>query len=256
MTNPTQAASAALPLFYRTPALLRFQNHAGLGVRRAADFRFASGATAIPLVAGEFALAGHDYPIVFSSDEGATPLAVTGVAAGTNLFVEADGRWRAGSYIPAYARRYPFIGITAEEGGATMLGIDLASDRLATEGGSEADRLFDGKGAPTKAGQAAMAMCEAYAVDHARTLAFTKALKAHGLLVARTAQLNQAGAGRALVQGFQLVDEAAFRALPGPAVVEFHAKGWLDLVVLHLASQLRWRDLAEASSKGRAVTAS
>lgn len=256
MTNPSPASPAAsLPLFYREPALLRFQDHARLGVRREADYRFASAATAIPLVASEFASAGHDYPIVFANDDSAMPLAVTGVTPGHNLFVDADGRWREGSYIPGYARRYPFIGMTVEEGGSTMLGIDLSSDRLATDGDEQADRLFDAQGGATAAGQAAMALCDAYAADYARTLTFAKALKANGLLVARTAQVNYADAGRAVVQGFQLVDEAAFRALSGPVVVEFHAKGWLDLIVLHLASQLRWSDLASASSKKRAEAA-
>lgn len=255
MTNPTHSAPApsssvaALPLFYRAPGLLRFQEHARLGVRRGAAFGFAASATAIPVVAGEFALAGHDYPLVFASDEAAMPLAVTGVAAGQNLFVEADGHWRAGCYIPGYVRRYPFIGMTVAEGDTTMLGLDFASDRLAAEGEAEADLLFDAQGGPTATGQAAMALCEAYALDHARTLAFAKALKANGLLSPRTAQLTYADVGRAVVQGFQLVDEAAFRALPGPVVVEFHAKGWIDLIVLHLASQHRWRDLMSASSK-------
>lgn len=250
MTNPTQPSSApSLPMFYRSPALLRYRSHARLGVRREARFQFAAAATAVPLVAGDFVHAARDYPIVFAGDEDALPLAVTGVTAGRNLFVEADGRWRAGSYIPFYVRRYPFIGIM--EGGATMLGADLASDRLAVADDADAERLFDAKGGPTKVGQAARDMCDAYAADHARTVAFARALKANGLLSARSAQVNYADAGRAVVQGFQLVDEAAFRALPAPVVAEFHARGWLDLVVLHLASQHRWRDLVNASSKER-----
>lgn len=248
------AAAAPLPLFYRQPTLLRFQNHARLSLRRAADFRFAARATSLPLVAGEFAAAGSDYPIVFASDDGAMPLAVTGVAAERNLFVEADGRWRAGSYIPGYVRRYPFIGIT-EDGGSTMLGVDLASERLVAEGEAEADMLFDLRGAATRVSQSAMALCEAYSTEHARTLAFVQALKDKRLLVPRSAEVSYADAGRAVVQGFQLVDEAAFRALPAAAVVEFHAKGWLDLIVLHLASQQRWRELVDMSAKTRADAA-
>lgn len=256
MTNPTETSPAPLPLFYRAPGLLRFQEHARLGVRRAAAFGFAAGATAIPVVAGEFALAGHHYPLVFASDEAAMPLAVTGIAAGQNLFVDADGHWRSGCYIPGYARRYPFIGMTVAEGGATLLGADLASDRLASDslaaGDEEAELLFDAKGGATPAGQAAMALCEAYAADHERTRAFAQALKANGLLAARSAQITAPDAGRAVVQGFQLVDEAAFRALPDPVIVAFHAKGWLDLIVLHFASQQRWRDLAAEAAKARA----
>ncbi|WP_371348639.1 SapC family protein [Ancylobacter sp. IITR112] len=251
MTKSTPPAAApALPLFYRSPALLRFKDHSRLSVRREPHFGFAATTTSVPLVVSEFVAAGHDYPIVFASDEAAMPLVVTGVTAEQNLFVEADGQWRAGRYIPGYIRRYPFIGITAE-GGATMLGIDLASPRIAPAGDAGAERLFDAKGAATQTGQAAMALCEAYAADHARTRAFAEALQANKLLVARTAEVNYADSGRAVVQGFQLVDEAAFRKLPDAVLVEFHAKGWLDLIVLHLASQQRWRDLVELSAKQR-----
>ncbi|MFG1425107.1 SapC family protein [Roseixanthobacter glucoisosaccharinicivorans] len=225
---------------------MRSHEHSALGVRRGANFHFAAAATAVPLVLSEFAFAGRAYPIVFANDDGAMPLAVTGTQAGQNLFVEADGGWRAGAYIPGYVRRYPFIGMTSEAGGPTMLGIDIASDRVIAEGDGEADSLFDAAGGPTSAGQAAMALCDAYAVDHARTLAFAQALKANGLLEERSAQVDYADAGKAVVQGFQVVNEAAFRALPAPVVVEFHAKGWLELITLHLASQLSWQLLVDA----------
>lgn len=38
-----------LPLFYRDPVLLRFEEHADVGVEPAGDFGFARNATAIPL---------------------------------------------------------------------------------------------------------------------------------------------------------------------------------------------------------------
>ncbi|TCT01652.1 SapC family protein [Aquabacter spiritensis] len=252
--DPVRPA-APLPLFYQSPTLLRIQEHAALGVRRAANFHFAAGAAALPLVASEFAFAGRSYPIVFANDDGAMPLAVTGMETGQNLFVDADGGWRTGTYIPGYVRRYPFIGMTAEAGGPTMLGIDVASDRVLPEGGADADLLFDAAGSATAAGQAAMALCDAYAGDHIRTQAFAQALKANGLLEERSAQVSYADAGKAVVQGFQVVNEAAFRALPGPVVVEFHAKGWLDLIVLHLASQLSWQLLLDAASARRQTPA-
>ncbi len=48
------------------------------------------------LPTSEFAVAGRHYPIVFSSDEAAAPLVVTGLNAGRNMFVTPDGGWRAG----------------------------------------------------------------------------------------------------------------------------------------------------------------
>ncbi len=246
---PATPATPTLPLFYRAPTLLRFADHAGFGLRRAADYAVAAGATAIPLVAAEFALAGRHYPIVFASDASAMPLAVTGVSVGRNLFVSTEGQWATGRYIPSYVRRYPFIGMALEDGGTTMLGIDAASPRISTDAArDDADLLFtpDGKATPT--GEAAMALCDAYAIEHERTVAFATALKAHNLLVERSAEMRYADATQALVQGFRLIDEPAVRALPAAVVTEFHAKGWLDAITLHLASQLSWQNLVEASA--------
>lgn len=93
-----------------------------------------------------------------------------------------------------------------------------------------------------------MALCAAYAGEHNRTVAFVDALKRQKLLVERSAEMSYADASRALVQGFRLVEEQAFRALPSEVVVEFHAKGWLDLIILHLASQASWQDLVDHSA--------
>lgn len=267
-----EATPAGLPLFYRSPMLLRAHEHAGFGLRRAAGAGFAAGAVAIPLVAGEFAAAGRHYPIVFASGEAAMPLVVTGVAAGRNLFVDAAGHWRAGTYVPGYVRRYPFIGMADQEGGPLMLGIDSTSDRLSTNARRDgADPFFEADGQPAEAGRAAIAFCEAYAVEHERTRAFAAALEANGLLVEKSLRIEYANpvsgavsgtdtapaaaAATAEVNGFRLVDEKAFRALSGEALATFHANGWLDLVALHLASQLSWQALVDASNPAHRAAA-
>ena len=71
---------------------------------------FAQKLNAIPISYTEFAPAARDYPVVFTSGDGGksfAPVAVLGMAAGENLYVNADG-WAPQAYVPAYARRYPF----------------------------------------------------------------------------------------------------------------------------------------------------
>ena len=46
----------SLPLFYKDPVLLRFEEHADVGLAPAGDFSFARDAVAIPLCIGEFAV--------------------------------------------------------------------------------------------------------------------------------------------------------------------------------------------------------
>lgn len=247
----TETSSApAQPLFYRAPTLLTFQQHARVGLRPGADAGFAAEAAALPLVLSEFALAQRHYPIVFTSDAQAMPLAVTALAAGRNLFVGADGAWAPGCYVPGYVRRYPFIAMAPQAGGQTMLGFDAASARISTDGSGEGVApLFGTDGTPTEVARNAMAFCDAYAREHEATRAFAAALLAHGLLVERAATLRRPDGSEQVVNGFRLIDEAAFRALGQDALAELHATGWLDLIVLHLASQANWIALAERAAQ-------
>ena len=101
-----------------------------------------------------------------------------------------------------------------------------------------------------------MAFCESYRLEAVRIAAFGKALLDHKLLVDRSVRINYHARKdsaavpppEATVNGFRMVDEATFRALPAEAAARFHAEGWTDLVVLHLASQLGWQALVDASA--------
>src|SRR3546814_1019120 len=85
---------------------------------------------------------------VFSQVDG-FPVAVLGLGQG-NRFV-TGGRWAESHYVPAYARRYPFVFIeTAADSFA--LGLDVESDRMA-RGNEEGVALFaDGKPTPLTEG--------------------------------------------------------------------------------------------------------
>ena len=252
-------SASPLPLFYKHPMLLRSQEHGTFGLRRAFDFRFAADTAVVPLVASEFAPSSRHYPIVFASDDSAIPLAVLGMATGRNLFVDGEGQWRAGTYIPGYVRRYPFIAMTAPGTASAMLAVDSACPRIVTRAGDDAEPFFDAQGAPTPSSLAAMTFCEAYRREADQIGAFIQALKDHDLLVERTLRVSLTGArdpkategsgtAEAVVNGFRTIDEAKFRALPAEVAAQFHAKGWTDLVVLHLSSQLGWQALMAASA--------
>ncbi|OYX14144.1 MAG: hypothetical protein B7Z15_04925 [Rhizobiales bacterium 32-66-8] len=256
MTTPIAPTPAPLPLFYKAPVLLRSQDHRAFGVRAGTNFRFAAGAASIPLTLGEFAPAGRTYPIVFSNDAAARPMVVTGLDAGGNLFVTAEGEWTAGAYIPAYVRRYPFISFEGEGDSQLMLGVDGASDQISADAARDgADPFFDAEGQPTERARAAMGFCQTYAQEDARSRAFSAALLAHDLLVEKSAELVFADTGKAVVTGFRIIEEAAFRALPAAKVTEFHANGWLDLMVMQLASQLGWQGLVDTAVRLRAKAA-
>lgn len=239
------------PLFYRSPLLLRFEEHSKFGLRRTPNYSFASTANVIPLTGSEFGVAGRNYPIVFSNDPSAMTLAVMGLTRQKNQFVDAAGNWQAGAYIPAYVRRYPFISINTEVGGNEMLGIDAASDRISLDVDVESedvDAIFNADGEPTDAARAAISLCDMFSFHHKRTREFSAAMLEHNLLVERSAEIKNQDGTQGVVNGFRVIDEEAFRALSDELVVEFHAKGWMDMIVLHIASQLSWQGLLDAQA--------
>lgn len=218
--------------------LLRFEEHGDVGLIPGSDFGFAREAVAIPLTDGEFMLAMRHYPIVFAMDEQASPIALVAIRKEHNLFVERDGSWKAGSYVPAYVRRYPFIGMETDDGTQQLLSVDRASERFvpSVKDRTDAQRLFDETGKPKMVAQAAMAFCHAFRTDYASTVAFGQALLDAKVLEPYHADFRLPDGTLHQVNGFYAVNEQAFRALPDTRVVAWHIKGWLALVTLHLAS--------------------
>lgn len=132
-----------------------------------------------------------------------------------------------------------------------FLGIDQSSDRFVACAAAQpdAERLFHIDGEATAAAQSAMAFCRAYYADHTATVAFGRALMEAKLLTPYHAQFKLPDGSTHQVNGFQSVDQQAFRALPARTVAEWHAKGWLDLVTLHLASQQSFQNLLDLNAQ-------
>jgi len=243
--------TSPLPLFYKDPVLLRFEEHGDIGLMPPTDFMFAAEAIAVPLCIGEFVVAMRHFPIVFAMDEHASPIALVGIRRNHNLFIEQDGGWRVGSYVPAYVRRYPFIVTETPDKAQQLLAIDRGSKRYASSVADRhgAERLYDSEGKPTATAQSAMAFCHAYHADYSATVAFGQALLAAKILTPYHAQFRLPDGAEHQVNGFCAVDEKALRALPSSTVGEWHAKGWLDLVTLHLASQQSFQNLLDLNAQ-------
>ena len=105
-------------LFYRQLEPLSLEKHRKLGVSQVANpFSFLADTHLVPLTVDEFGLAAVCYPIIFDTQT-KTPLAVMGLRPGMNVFLAADGTLDPEVYLPAFARRYPFLPIIAPEGQA------------------------------------------------------------------------------------------------------------------------------------------
>lgn len=232
----------ALPLFYRSPRVLTPGAHGQRSLAPEPGYAFAATTNAVPLVAEEMAVAGRHFPVVFSDEGAPHPVAILGLRGQQNLFVEADGRWRAGAYLPAYVRRYPFIFLENEQRTELTLCIDESADALVPG----RDRpLFDEAGQPTALTRNALAFCRDYQAQHLLAAAFTAALAEAGLLVDHRADVTLRGGERLSLAGFKVIDADRFAQLPDATFLAWRQKGWLPLAYAHFFSIGAWSALVD-----------
>jgi hypothetical protein len=228
-----------LPPYYKAPAAITPERHARAGLSRERSFAFAHKHNAVLLTLPEMVTAARQYPIAFSAQSPAIPLAVLGLRDGENLFVDGQGQWRADYYVPAYVRRYPFIFV--EEPGSQRL--ILCVDEGAEEFEPESERPFFAEGKPSALLQDVMRFSESYQAQYEETLRFGAWLEAEGLLAERQLRAELKDGKVFTLSGFRTLDVDKFRALPDDKILEAHRRGWLPLVHFHQQSLANWATL-------------
>lgn len=235
-----QQAPANMPLFYKKPTPLDAKAHADLGLKKNFGFGFTTGINAVPVNLIEMPQICHYYPIAFSPDGNATPVAILGLRDNENLFLNKDNTWTQDTYIPAYIRRYPFIFSEMPDNEQLTLCVDMDDDIVA----KKADQpFFDKEGKPTELSNNALEFCKSYHAAAQQTIAFSKALADAGILVDREAQINVGGDKRINFSGFMIVDEKKLAELDDKTFLEFRKNGWLPFLYAHLFSGSQWQRL-------------
>ena len=235
---PEQAAPE-LPLFYKSIRPLDIEKDEGISISPPKSFAFASKTNAIPLLADEFPMAAAHYPIVFAAGDSPVPAAVVGLQNDTNLFVDDNGQWVGGSYLPAYLRRYPFLLMDDPDQKQYVLCVDEQSEMLGKTG--DFPLFKDGK--PTPFTQNAMNFCATLRQQGESTDEFVKALKDYNLLMAHDSQIDMPGGSKLQLSGFQVIDPKKFDLLPDTVYLAWRRKGWIGLIFAHLISSHRWQNL-------------
>ncbi|HWU15488.1 MAG TPA: SapC family protein [Caulobacter sp.] len=240
-TQPAGGISGNV-LFYSSPEPLNREQHAKLAlVHKDKPYSFALNGTAVPLAVTEFAPAALTYPVIFAGED-RVPLAVMGLNTGENLFIQADGGFEPGAYIPAYIRRYPFVLANDENQDRLIVCIDRGSDLLA-EGGQTP--LFDAKGEPTEYTQNCIKFCDDFEVERRRTDSFVQLLKDNDLFELKKAVFTpmdangQPGEPQTVAEYFG-VSEEKLNALPADKIKELQASGALAQIYAHLVSLIGW----------------
>jgi len=229
-------------LFYQKPEPLNPELHGKLGVKTIeAPFRFAKSGHAVPLTVGEFPLAALSGPIIFVGDD-KMPIAVMGLNAGDNMFVQENGLFEPGVYIPAYVRRYPFVFATDDAQDRMVLCIDRAAEFI-VEGGEMP--FFEADNQPSDYTKRCMEFCNNFETERRRTVAFVQILKDLDLFETKTATFTPTNpdgtpAETQKIAEYFGVSEEKLNKLPPEKFIELRDNGALGQIYAHLMSLVGW----------------
>jgi len=242
----------SLPLFYKDLVPVNKQEHGDWRSRQTDKAIWLVNQHAVPLTVEEFPAAQRHFPIVFSSGEDTVPLALMGMNEGVNVFVADDGSLNTPIYMPAYARRYPFLlARLSPDNDDLSLCFDPTSDLIGQF--DEGFALFE-DGEPTESCKATLQFCEQFEMAGAKTANFIQEIKKHDLLIDGELSIQLDGQEQPLMyRGFQMVDENKLREVRGDVLRGWNQSGLLGLVYAHLFSLELVRDIfARQVEQGKA----
>lgn len=245
-----------IPQLFKKPVALDFNTHRDLRMGTAPDPRSAGMGqlNSVFVAAVEFGDVCVDYPIVFvnagndpQGNPQVAPIAVMGLSEGENLFLGADGPWRA-AYLPALLRAYPF-GIARVDDNRAVVVVDEGWSGW-LRGGDTGAAMFQADGQPSPDLAEARDQLEKIDQEVQRTRWFCSTLLEAGLLSGMRFEATMPDGQAVKVEGFQALDEAKFAELPDAKIVEFHRSGVLALIHAHQISLRHMRKLVEWRVQG------
>lgn len=222
-------------IFYERAVALNRERHQKLKIRILPNhFSFAAKTNSVLLAGSEFAEACRDYPIVFVGSQGGpfTAAALVGLGDKENLFVDAAGNWAAGTYVPAFIRRYPFVLAGAETAETLTVCVDEAYQGLGEE---EGEALFGTDGQESEYLKNVVEFLRLFHGEMKRTAAFGAKLAELDVLVPKVVTIERNGRKQTL-EGLWVVDEAKLNALDDAKMLELVRTGYLGWIYAHLLS--------------------
>lgn len=226
--------------------ILDAKRDAGHGWKRLSSYRFAARDLLAPLLLAELQSALPYYAFAFvrrAPGEAFVLVALLGLHAQENLYVNQQGRWLAG-YIPGVYRTYPFfLQPVAGEGGqpVSALAFNRDSGLYLENPGAAADeeRFFEDHGQPMPLVSQVLKTLRENLHTRQLTDNAVNALAEADLLAPWPLAIDNPNPEQPLVQGLFRIDKSKLIALPGESLKSLNEIGALTIAYAQLFSMPR-----------------
>ncbi len=234
-----------MPLFFSNPKVISSDRHENAKLRPGITMNFARNTNSLPLTVADIAEAAKSYPVAFIHGNIPLPVAIVGLE-GENYFVDEEGKWLERSYVPSYARKYPFVFMEVPD--STQLTLCVDEDTLAFDADAEGTPLYE-NGAPSPFIQDVLSFCTKFQEQHQVTKLFAEKLQSLDILIPQKSTVELASKRVLRMDGFQLIDVEKFSKLPEPTIIELHNSDFLSLIHFTLQSQSNWQQLLRLANQ-------
>lgn len=244
--------------FYQEVTALNREQHKNFKLKQTSNCGFAKNMHLVPLAGVEFFQASSHYSIVFVGEGANTvPVALLGLTADENGFVNSDNQWEENCYVPAFIRRYPFV-LAEDKNDNFTVCIDSAYDGWNEK---EGQPLFNTDGKNSEFLDEMIRFLQNFSHEMTRTRQFVEKLQELDLLHVRSMQLKHSSGETFLLSDFRTVNEEKFLQLKDKQILDLHKQGFLGFIYAHLISQsnagqlfsryLRTKNLPDNSNKAK-----
>lgn len=245
--NGSQGAEVSVSgnvMFYKDPQPLSLAAHGKHGVKQVTKpFEFMADQHFMPITAPEFGIAAASYPIIFAGEQ-RTPLAVLGIRTGENLFVK-EGQYEQDYYMPAFARRYPFVLAGDQQNDRFVVCVDMAAECVTDK---KPQQPFFDKEDTSAFAKEAFQFLQDFERDRQATEAMIKRFQELDLFEHKDMHFqgtNPDGspAERQKIADYFAVTEERLKTLDAKTTKEFIDNGFMAVAHAHMISLGNWQRL-------------
>ncbi len=217
---------------YTNLQVLDKEKHKELKISPLENLNFAKQTAFLPVVAHEIALVGATFPIVFSSEEYPSLIALVSLG-GDSLGVNHEGKWIA-SYVPSALRKYPFSLVsTKENADQKVILIDEDSSLFSK---SKGNLLFKKDGEKSETLEHAISFLTTHEQQNMVTRNIVKEIEQSGIMDAREISVGEGEEKKVLVNGFKVVDKEKLHKLSDDILASWVKRGIITFIDAHIKS--------------------